>query len=267
MFEHRPVEHFSVGSKWLREAKEIRLDASFYNPRVAHAIETLKKSGLTIRPLGELVSRVFFPNRFKRIYVDKEHGIPFLGGRQIVQFQPADMKYLSSTAHKNIPELAIKQGWILITRSGTVGRVTMAPEEWDGWVASEHILRVVPNEAMCVSGYLYAFLTSPVGYIQLTAQIYGAVVDELTEDHVRNVLVPVPKTKEQEEAISIVNDLALKAVKKRAEASRLVTEAVASLDLILPKEEATKSQARVANIMAAPNEENVQGVGRRRAKN
>lgn len=237
MFEPRPVEHFSVDSSWLRKSQELRLDASFYNPRVAHAIETLRKSGLIIRTLGEITQRIFIPPRFKRIYVDREHGIPFLQGSHIVHFQPADMKYLSKTAHKNLTELTIRAGWLLITRSGTVGRVAIAPEDWDGWVASEHILRVIPDQDACPSGYLYAFLSSPIGHAQLTAQIYGAVVDELTEEQTKSVLVPLPKTPEQQEQIETINTLALQAVKKRAEASSLAARAVGSVGLILPEEE------------------------------
>ena len=76
----------------------------------------------------------------------------------------------------------IRAGWLLVTRSGTTGRTTVCPEEWDEWAASEHILRIVPNEEKCPAGYLCTFLSSPLGQAQLTASIYGAVVDELTEE-------------------------------------------------------------------------------------
>lgn len=237
MFEPRPLEHFSIESSWLRKSQELRLDASFYNPRVAHAIETLKKSGLTIKSLGEVTKRIFIPPRFKRIYVDREHGLPFLQGSHIVHFQPADVKFLSRSVHKNLEELTINAGWLLVTRSGTVGRVAIAPDDWDGWVASEHILRIIPDAAACPTGYLYAFLCSPIGHAQLTAQIYGAVVDELTEEQTRSVLVPLPNTAEQRQYVNTINTLALRATKLRAEASGLATKAVASIGLILPEEE------------------------------
>lgn len=237
MFEPRPVEHFPVDSIWLRKSKNLRLDASFYNPRVAHAIEVLRKSGLIIKTLGEITQHIFIPPRFKRIYVDKDHGVPFLQGSHIVHFQPADIKYLSKSAHKNLVELTIRSGWLLITRSGTVGRVAIIPEDWDGWVASEHLLRVIPNVDACAPGYLYAFLSSPIGHVQLTAQIYGAVVDELTEEQTKSVLVPLPRTTEQRKYVGTINTLALEAVKKRAEAAKLAAEAVSTIDLILPKEE------------------------------
>ena len=162
--QQRSVEHFAVSSNVLAQTETRRLDASYFNPSVARALDTLKRSGLSLSPLGEITSRVFIPPRFKRIYVESEYGVPFLQGSHIVHFQPADVKYLSRTAHKRLDRWIIRSGWLLVTCSGTVGRVTICPSEWDGWAASQHILRIVPDESACLSGYLYAFLASPRGY-------------------------------------------------------------------------------------------------------
>ena len=249
MFVPKPVEHFSIDSRWLQGSNQLRLDATFYNPRVARAIETLKKSSFDVRTLGSVTQHIFIPPRFKRIYVDKKHGVPFLQGTHVVHFQPADLKYLSRTAQPNLHKWIIKQGWILVTCSGTIGRVTISPEEWDGWAASQHILRIVPDPSSpCPPGYLWAFLGSPIGQAQLTAQIYGAVVDELTEEQAKSVLVPVPKTKEQQQNVATINALALKAVEKRAEAAGLATRAVGSIALILPQEKPTAEAIRVSSV-------------------
>lgn len=231
----KKIEQFSVSSDWLLNSTNLRLDASFYNPRVARAIETLEKSGLPTKTLGEVTEQIFIPPRFKRIYVDEEHGVPFLQGGHVVHFQPADLKYLSRTAHKRLERWIIQAGWILVTCSGTVGRVAIAPKQWDNWAASQHILRIVPAEdSPCPPGYLYAYLSSDVGQAQLTAQIYGAVVDELTEDQARSVLVPVPKTDDQKNLVAAINADALKAVTKRAEAAELAWRSVAEVANLLP---------------------------------
>lgn len=229
------VETFAVTSSWVAPAKGLRLDASFYNPRVAQAIDTLRHCGLPLRTLGEVTKRVFLPPRFGRIYVGKDHGIPFLQGSHIVQFNPPDIKYISRTAHKKIEQWLIKKGWILVTRSGTVGRVAIVPSQWDAWAASEHILRIVPAEDnVCPSGYLYSFLASALGQAQLTAQIYGAVVDELTEEHLRGVLVPVAETPAQQRDIDEISRIALQSVKKKQEAVELAVQAVSEISTLIP---------------------------------
>jgi type I restriction enzyme S subunit len=232
----KSLEHFAVDSRWLRESNGLRLDASHYNPRVAHAVETLRKSGLRLSTLGEVTERIYIPPRFKRIYVDEAHGIPFLQGSHVVQLQPADIKYLSTAAHKDLSRWIIEAGWILVTCSGTVGRVAIAPAQWDGWAASQHILRIIPrNDGPCPAGYLYSYLASPLGQAQLTAQIYGAVVDELTEAQARSVIVPVPETKEQHQQVQAIHREAMESVRQRSEAIARAEQAFGGVRAFIPE--------------------------------
>ena len=177
----RSIDSFLMPINSLIETNDLRLDASHFNPAVIRAVQQLRDSGMRLARLADVTSRVFIPPRFKRVYVDASVGVPFLQGSHVVHFQPADLKYLSRTAHHRLDRWIIESGWILVTCSGTIGRVTICPEEWNGWAASQHILRIVPNEQVCPSGYLCSFLASWFGQVQLTANIYGAVVDELTE--------------------------------------------------------------------------------------
>jgi type I restriction enzyme S subunit len=247
----RSVESFRIGSGLVEETSELRLDASFYNPRVLAAVAALDRSDMEIRPLGEVAERVFIPPRFKRIYVDADHGVPFLQGSHVLQLQLTDLKYLSIKAHKDLQRWIIRSGWVLVTCSGTVGRVTVAPSHWDGWAASQHILRVIPKEGgSCPAGYLATYLASPFGQVQLTAQIYGAVVDELTEEQARSVRVPVPRTRAQRLKIKKIDELAGEALQRRTEAVMSAESAARNLATLLPLDEA-KQQRDTARGVAA----------------
>lgn len=236
MSPDKRVESFTVGSAWLKDSAGLRLDASFYNPRAARAIDALKRSGIPLKTLGEVTERIFIPGRFARTYVDKDHGLPFLQGSHVVHFQPADLKYVSPTVHKKLDLWVIREGWLLVTRSGSVGRVAVTPHSWDGWAASEHILRIVPKrKGPCPVGYLYAFLSSEFGQAQLTAQIYGAVVDELTEDQTRSVLIPVAETPKQLALVKKLSETAMQAVELRAKAVGLAEQAVSTIDDLVPR--------------------------------
>ena len=205
---------------------ELRLDAAHYNPELTTAIGVLRESGMRVARLGDVSRSVFIPARLRRIYVDNPaYGAPFLQGSHIVQFQPTDIKYLSVSEH-DVAKWIIKAGWILVTRSGTIGRVAMCPAEWDGWVGSEHILRIVPDEARCPAGYLCSFLSSTLGQMQLTANVYGAVVDEITEEQVEDILVPLPKTQKDRELIEFIDASVLDSVAKRAAAASLASKTI-----------------------------------------
>ena len=200
-----------IGSSWLYRT-EMRLDAGHYNSEIMDAHRQLQSSGLAMKRLGDVTERIFIPPRFKRVYVDQDHGIPFLQGTHLPQFKPTDIKYLSQAVHKKIGDWIIRPGWVLVTRSGTIGRVGIALHQWDGWAASEHILRIVPQPCgPCPPGYIYAWLSSPLGQAQFNG-VYGAVVDEITAEHVENILIPVPQTGEQQAIVNTVNDLAIRAV-------------------------------------------------------
>ena len=205
LLERTPVERFALPSGSLFDTHDLRMDASHFNPVLLRALESLNTSGMKIETLDSLVSHVFMPPRFRRIYVDKNEGIPFLQGSHVVRFRLDDVKFLSRTSHKDMDGIVVEAGWILVTRSGTVGRVAICPNDWDGWAASEHIIRILPDNDKCPSGYLCSFLSSSLGHAQLTAQIYGAVVDELTEQQVRDVLTPLPKTKADKQMLQSVD--------------------------------------------------------------
>jgi len=217
---------YSVDARWIKNSTGLRFDASHYNPTLARALAMLRGSGLELRPLGDVCERVFIPPRFKRVYVVREHGIAFLQGSHIVQAQPTDLKYVSPAVHKNLNEWLIREGWLLVTRSGTVGRVAITPKSWDGWAASEHLLRIVPrSDPTCPPGYLYAFLRSFAGQAQLTSRIYGAVVDELTEEQTRSVLIPVATTPAQRRTVQTISEASLEAVKRQEQSVALNAEA------------------------------------------
>lgn len=254
------VEAFSVALPWLKRADELRLDASFYNPRAAEALAILRRSGLKLKPLGDLVDRVFLPPRIKRVYVGQDYGLPFLRGSHIVHFQPADLKYVSRRAQKHIDKFIIRKDWILITRSGTVGRVILCPEEWDGWAGTEDLLRVVPNEELCPAAYLYAFLASPLGHIQLTTPIFGAVMDHLTENQTKNVLIPLPVTDEQRRIVKRIDRESREAVETRSRAVGLKSKTVNDIQALIQDDaqDTATARRRLAELKESP-ERLVQG--------
>lgn len=222
------IQSYSLPSSSLESTSELRLDACFYNPEVFEALDILGKSGMRVQPLAEIANDIFIPPRFKRIYVHSDHGVPFLQGSHIVHFRPADLKYLSRI-HPKLEQCIIRANWVLVTRSGTAGRVMLSPSEWDGWAASEHILRIVPDEKRCSAGYLCSFLSSSFGQVQLTANIYGAVVDELTEQQAASVMVPLPETKEDRVLVQSIDTAMRQAVCNRSKAVALVNDAITQI--------------------------------------
>ena len=127
-----------------------RLDGSYYVPIVKAIEQHIAKTAKEIAKVGDgrICQSVTLPGRFKRIYVEEESGVVFLGGKQIHELDPSNKKHISISKHteriKN--ELTIKEGMILITRAGTPGKTVFVPRHWDGWAITDNIISLVAGK-------------------------------------------------------------------------------------------------------------------------
>ena len=195
----------------------LRLDASFHNPIYGKLVSHLQNHAKSIVLIGdERVSQsIYLPNRFKRVYVKEGHGLLFFSGKDMLQLAPVEPKYLSTKPYSSVllSELILRKNMIVISRSGTIGNITLVPEHWDGWAMSDDIIRLVPNEDL--AGYIYIWLRSKYGKLLLEASSYGAVVTHIEVEHVASVYLPLIS---DTRLMSQVNDMAIRANNMRTEA-------------------------------------------------
>ena len=207
-----------------------RLDGSCYVPIVKVIEQEISKTAKEIVKVGDsrISQSIILPSRFKRVYVEEGHGVVFFGGKQISELDPNNKKYLSIGQHREKikDDLEIRPNSILITRSGTVGKVAIVPEHWDGWIPNEHVIRIVPASDE-IAGYLCAWLSSDYAYPLITRYIYGAVVDEINVKQVAAISIPLLHDENMQKTI---NDKVLEANRKRTEAYKLEQEALTVLD-------------------------------------
>ena len=152
---------------WLNVG-DVRLDASFHlsNGRISKI--SLDKSPYPTLPLSSVTKEIYNGARFKRYYVDDpEKGIPFTGSSDMLKPELSNLKYISKKLSKNIQALSLQKDWILVSCSGTIGNTVYTNDDYVNKTASQHIMRVIPNEKI-YSGYLYAYLSSRFGYALLT---------------------------------------------------------------------------------------------------
>ena len=174
-------------------------------------IEFGEREDWTVERLGR-IARVFNGSRFKRPYADRNvisgPGIvPYFTANAATQSRGANLKYLdlgkaSGQQLRTIEHLYMRRGMILITDSGTVGRVIYATNLHDGAVGTNNLIRVVIEDE-ALRGYVYQFLLSPMGQNQLKANIYGAIVDHLEPDDVKELLVPLPTRRADIETVGM----------------------------------------------------------------
>jgi type I restriction enzyme S subunit len=129
--------------------------------------------------------------RITRLWVDDDlHGHPFLSSTDILQADLSNISHIAKSAARQNSQLLIKDRWTLITRSGTIGRMTYARTEMRGMACSEDVLRVVPDEAKVLPGYIYAYLSSQFGVPLIVSGTYGSIITHLEPSHIAKLLVP-----------------------------------------------------------------------------
>lgn len=233
-------ECFAVDAKMVKAAKgddsEHRLDAHFYNPTAQLAVANIRKCRAEVKTVGDVTEKVFFCNRFTRTFVDRDHGIPYVAGKDIVQIRPTDLSYLSRSQTNDLDLYGLQKGWILMTCSGTIGRTCLIWKNFEEFVGTHDLIRVVPDASKIDGGYLYAFLSSEYGKQQVLRYRHGSVIDHVTPEQVQRVLIPLPSRKDQ----TAIGDKVRGAYEKRAEAIRLEDEAQTILMKELTKAPGTK---------------------------
>ncbi len=247
-----PINDFSTKKKAFvigTNTLNLRFDASYHSPSNSFINAQLKESGNNLVKLGS-IANVSIPNRLKRIYVKKEYGLPFLQTSDLNQIRPRLLKYLSTKVTRDIEKWVIHKGWVLLPCSGTMGRrmgkACLTPSNWDGWAATQHIARIIPNhldgEANKESineGYLACFLSSPYGYEQIVSKTYGGVVDELSESDIRDIIIAKPSQNIQNE----IGNLVIEAYELQETGIRIEYETVRALEKMLENVETNKTQA------------------------
>lgn len=186
------VETWSVPLHDIYDNPNLRLDASHYDRETANALQELRKSGYKLKRLSEIAD-VRLPGQFARIWAkDAQHGRRYINATDLMSLNSigvADERYLSNETKTDIDELVINKGWLLLTCSGTIGRLFYVTERMDGWVATHDLIRIVPNADVPV-GFLHAYLSSPVAQKQILGHTHGGQIDHVTHHQVGGVLVP-----------------------------------------------------------------------------
>jgi hypothetical protein len=157
----------------------------------------VQKAAVTLRKAGgvELGQAAVLKTlqRYVRFYVEPPNGRPVLSGRQMLQLRPVNLRRISDRSFKKPEDFVVKAGSTIFTCDGrseeALGEPAYVMPVWDGWMASEHVMRVEPRPE-AGSGYLYLALTSAWVQRQLKARATGSVIDALEPEEIEGVIIP-----------------------------------------------------------------------------
>lgn len=202
-----------------------RLEGSYHIPFVKLMEDTLlEKADIKYLSDKDIVKNIVLPGRFTRIYVDKDSGIPFIGGKDLFQLKSDTGKYLSKKAHKDRlkKELLIKENSIILPSRGTIGEVMLSmPHQIKKCAISDNLIQIESTSNYV--GYIYIFLNSEYGKGLIYRQKYGGVVNAIEPSQLEKIGIPFSKN---ETFVKKINEIAIRANNLRYEAYKLEQEAI-----------------------------------------
>jgi hypothetical protein len=168
-----------------------RIDAAFHDPLVAEVRRGLLEIG-GVR-VGD-VATVLLPGRFKRQYtVSETHGRPMVSGTQLLQAKPINLQHILPQSFRDVANYTLRTGWIAYTADGRaeegLGTPSFITSDRDGWLASNHVGRVVPNDGID-AGWLYLALRANHTLTQIKSMASGSVVDATYPSDMEAVIIP-----------------------------------------------------------------------------
>lgn len=197
----------------------LRLDCNPYTQGAFEAKAALKAFRGRKELLGNICAGhnggIFNGPQFRRNYVlDPKQGVPFLTSGSVLQSDLSDLPLLKESDAKSskLAYLQIQPGMILITCSGSIGKMSYARPDMGKMWSSQDVMKVHADAGKILPGYLFAFLISKYGNPLVTASTYGAIIPHIEPDHLREI--PVPRLSQAKERG--IHDLVELASTKRA---------------------------------------------------
>lgn len=187
---------YIVNSRRVIEARDqeghARLDATFYEPRALELRRFILASGGVslgdVVPSVILIGKTFVEGVHK---VEREHGFPYFTGKELFKTRTVAETFITSRRRAAIDRLIVKRGTTLITCAGTVGKVAYVRGPLEESTVTHDAIRVLPGKRVH-PGYVFAFLNSPYGRVQLNRCAYGSVIPRLYRTHIEKVVLPIP---------------------------------------------------------------------------
>lgn len=220
---------FIVDKSQILQDPTHRLDAWYWDPEKNELAKKLMDSTnseiIEVVNLGDLVVNhgIFYPGRHTRNYVPESNdSVKFFSGTQILQVRPFDIKF-QPRDYKPAKSHYVEKDWILITRSGTTGRVVIVNDDIAGKMVTEHVIRVICDDTIIDPYYVYAVLASEkIGRQLLSKGIYASVVDHISPQFVSTIPIPRLSPKVEKE----IADSVRLAETKRSEANQLLNNSI-----------------------------------------
>ena len=139
-----------------------------------------------------------------------------------------DVQYVDMSAEGITKSIQLTKGNLLLTRKGTFGNTYCIKQNLD-YIISSEIFYITINQNLINGDFLAIVLNSRIGQIQFDRNKIGAIMGSLSQNVVKDILIPIPSKIVQKQIIDKYN-IALKLHRSKIALSK---QKLASIDTYL----------------------------------
>jgi type I restriction enzyme, S subunit len=168
-----------------------RLNANFYEPEYLKIEAAVKACPYGAISLGNCLKRVFKGAFYVLAEEYESDGIPFLRVADITKgyVDRSKCAYLPISVHLRERKTAVRAGFLLIAKSGSIGNCAVVPLDISEANISQDLIGAVPKSELD-SYFAVAFLSTRFGVNQMFRWMQGNVHPHLSNDAVRSIHMP-----------------------------------------------------------------------------
>lgn len=133
-------------------------------------------------------------------------GVPYVRPTEIVdgRIAVAELRKTSLEIAGRYTRSTLRQGDVLLSIVGTIGKVALVPESLTGGNITQSSCRIRVNSEIALGELVALYLVSAEAKAQFGEMILGTAVHRLNLEDVRRIKIPLPPLKDQEDIIQKV---------------------------------------------------------------
>lgn len=223
---------------FLRDSNTIngnRIDSFYHQIYFQDLINTIKKSKYRIGKLGDEIKEINYGASFSNSYVEK--GVPLLRIKDLRRNEIVLDKivYLPESARMLLGNSFVKTNDFLISRSGTIGVVSLVPKNIDGFAFGSFMIKFnLKENSSFDNNFLSYYLNCKLLIELIEREKIGAIQGNITIPIIKSILTPIPPLPIQKEIVDHITNIRQQAKALQNEAKTAIEEAKRTVeDMIL----------------------------------
>ena len=146
-----------------------------------------------------------YPTYYGINYIDS--GIPEIRGQLIekdgsITSDLTKYRYISKKTCKKFPKTILKEGDLVMTVRGTIGKVGIIPKNLEGSNITANLMRISPKSKICFSPYLQYFIKSKYFIGKISEHSTLTAIPQLKHQLLKSIKIALPSIEIQKQIVA-----------------------------------------------------------------